>query len=104
MPLRSDVAGETVVVTGAAGFIGSHLVEGLLARGALVRAVDNFATGRPSNLEFVDALPSDVRARYQFVEADIRDQDAMDDVLDGAYGVLHEAALPSVARSVIQIA
>lgn len=100
MSLRSDVASEVVVVTGAAGFIGSHLVEGLLARGAVVRGVDNFATGRHSNLDFIDALPAETRSRYTFVEADIRDQDAMDEVFDGAYGVLHQAALPSVARSV----
>ena len=88
------------VVTGGAGFVGSHLCDALRARDWEVVAVDNFVTGRRANLDFVDALPAETRSRYTFVEADIRDQDAMDEVFDGAYGVLHQAALPSVARSV----
>jgi UDP-glucose 4-epimerase len=89
-----------VVVTGAAGFIGSHLVEGLLARDYRVRALDNFSTGRRDNLSFVATLSSDARRRFELVEGDIRDARVLAHVLADAHGVLHEAALPSVARSV----
>jgi UDP-N-acetylglucosamine/UDP-N-acetyl-alpha-D-glucosaminouronate 4-epimerase len=90
----------TVLVTGAAGFIGSHLVDGLLASGASVRALDNFSTGRRENLSFVDALPAATRARYTLIEGDIRDAALIAGAVRGVDGVLHHAALPSVARSV----
>ncbi|SHG37447.1 NAD-dependent epimerase/dehydratase family protein [Halobaculum gomorrense] len=85
----------TALVTGVAGFIGSNLADSLLDRGYDVRGVDNFTTGRKQNLE--DLYPKD---DFVFHEADIRDTDAMTDVTDGADHVFHQAAVPSVPRSV----
>ena len=84
--------GETVLVTGAAGFIGSHLVDALLERGARVRAFDNLATGRKENLS-----PS--AERIEFLEADIRDAGACREACRGVSVVFHQAALGSIPRS-----
>jgi nucleoside-diphosphate-sugar epimerase len=81
------------LVTGAAGFIGSNIVEELVKRGADVRAVDNFATGRRANIEGL--LP-----RIDFVEGDISDPETATRLVRGVDFVLHQAALPSVPRSV----
>lgn len=86
------------MVTGAAGFIGSNLVERLLSDGHAVRAFDNFATGRRVNLE--EAVAADAASRFTLIEGDVRDQDALAKAVDGADYVLHQAALPSVQRSV----
>ena len=83
----------TTLVTGAAGFIGSHLVDALLDRGDRVRALDNFATGRPENL-------AHVRDRIELVTASLLDRDALARACDGVDVIFHEAALPSVPRSV----
>jgi UDP-glucose 4-epimerase len=83
----------TYLVTGGAGFIGSHLVEALLKRGDHVRVLDNLSTGRMSNL---DAFMADIA----FHQADIRDLDAVRVAAQGADVILHQAALPSVLRSV----
>ena len=85
----------TALVTGAAGFIGSNLAQALLDRGYRVRGVDNFATGRRSNLE-----PLSLREEFSFREADIRDADAMADAVDGVDFLFHQAAVASVPRSV----
>src|SRR5580698_4077883 len=82
------------LITGAAGFIGSSLVCSLLDRGDEVRGVDNFATGRRENL-------SEVLSRMDFREADLLDLDAMHSACDGVDFVLHQAAIPSVPKSVI---
>src|SRR5271166_5134334 len=82
------------LVTGAAGFIGSSLVRTLLERGDEVRGVDNFATGRRENL-------TEVLSRMDFREADILDLDAMHKACAGVDYVLHEAAIPSVPKSVL---
>ncbi|NDJ78483.1 MAG: SDR family oxidoreductase [Chloroflexi bacterium] len=81
------------LVTGGAGFIGSHLVDTLLRDGHHVRVVDNFATGKRENLAHV-ADQIDLR------EVSITDLDAMHDAMQGIEYVFHVAALPSVPRSV----
>lgn len=88
------------VVTGAAGFIGSNLVETLLTNGQHVRGLDNFATGHRHNLDEVRANVGEENwSRFQFVEADIRDRSACAAVVAGADHILHQAALGSVPRS-----
>jgi len=84
-----------VLVTGGAGFIGSHLVERLLAEGHTVRVLDNFSSGRRQNLAF--AKPD---ASLDVTEGDIRDARAVAEAVAGVDGVFHEAALVSVPRSV----
>ncbi|MCF2164675.1 MULTISPECIES: SDR family oxidoreductase [Halobacterium] len=85
----------TALVTGVAGFIGSHLAKALLHRGYDVHGVDNFATGREQNLNSL--RPND---NFVFYEADIRDADTMADVSQGADYVFHQAADSSVPRSI----
>ena len=81
------------VVTGGAGFIGSAIVRALLREGARVVVADNLLTGRESNLE-------EVRKAIEFVRADIRQYDEIAPLLRGAAVVFHEAAIPSVPRSI----
>jgi nucleoside-diphosphate-sugar epimerase len=82
------------VVTGGAGFIGSALVRGLLREGASkVVVIDNLLTGRAENLD-------EVRPSVEYHNADIRDYDAIAPILRGADVVFHEAAIPSVPRSI----
>jgi nucleoside-diphosphate-sugar epimerase len=81
------------LVTGGAGFIGSHIVRRLVAQGDQVSVVDNFLTGSRSNL-------SGVLDKVELIEGDIRDAELMRDVMKGVEYCLHEAALPSVPRSV----
>lgn len=89
------------LVTGAAGFIGSHLVETLLLLGQEVRAVDNFATGYRHNLlEIRKRVGEEAWSRFTFHEADIRDQNVCTKAVAGVNYVLHQAALGSVPRSV----
>jgi UDP-N-acetylglucosamine 4-epimerase len=89
------------LVTGAAGFIGSHLVEHLLKLDQEVVGLDNLATGRRENLADVLALVSPAQAgRFQFVEGDIRDPETCARACAGAELVLHQAALGSVPRSI----
>jgi UDP-N-acetylglucosamine 4-epimerase len=93
-------AGGRWLVTGAAGFIGSNIVEALIAADQEVVGLDNFATGHRSNLEEVRAKAGDERwSRFQFMEADIRDREACARAVDGVDFVLHQAALGSVPRS-----
>ena len=80
------------LVTGGAGFIGSHLVEELLRRGERVRVVDNLATGKRANLAH---LP-----KVDFVEGDLADIEIAQRAVKGVEIVLHQAAIPSVPRSV----
>src|ERR1700689_2604439 len=82
------------LVTGAAGFIGSSLVRALLARGEEVRGVDNFSTGRRENV-------GELLHGMDFREADLLDLDAMHKACAGVDYVLHEAAIPSVPKSVL---
>lgn len=81
------------LVTGGAGFIGSHLAEALVKRGERVRVLDNFMTGKGENMApFLD--------RIEFIEGDIRDEATCRRAMAGVEFVLHQAALPSVPRSV----
>ncbi len=82
-----------VLVTGGAGFIGSHLVEALLRRGDQVRVFDNFSTGRRENVQH---LHDDI----ELIEGDLRDFDAVRRAVAGVEVVFHQAALASVQRSV----
>jgi UDP-N-acetylglucosamine/UDP-N-acetylgalactosamine 4-epimerase len=89
------------LVTGAAGFIGSHLVEHLLRLGQTVVALDNFATGHSHNLAEVFTSVGDAAAdRFRLVEGDIRNPEACKEAMAGADYVLHQAALGSVPRSI----
>jgi len=88
------------LVTGAAGFIGSHLAERLLALGQSVVALDNFETGNPENLAAVTARGGAQAARrFQFIEGDVRELDVCRAACAGIDIVLHEAGLGSVPRS-----
>jgi len=80
------------LVTGGAGFIGSALARALLARGDRVRVLDNFFSGKRANL-------AEVSTDIELVEADIRDEAALARALTGVELVFHQAAIPSVPRS-----
>jgi nucleoside-diphosphate-sugar epimerase len=81
------------LVTGGAGFIGSNIAGTLAERGARVRVVDDLSTGHQENIE-------EIGGRVDFVRASVTDREAMRRALDGVEVVFHEAAIPSVPRSV----
>jgi UDP-glucose 4-epimerase len=81
------------LVTGGAGFIGSHLVDALVRQGARVKVIDNLSTGRKENLK-------DAAARIEFHEGDIRDVNLLPRLMDGVEVVFHQAAVVSVPLSV----
>ena len=91
---RIEANPRTWLVTGAAGFIGSHLVEKLLALGQRVIGLDNFSTGRRANLAFPD------QQNFRFIEGDIRHLETCRKACGQAELVLHQAALGSVPRSI----
>jgi nucleoside-diphosphate-sugar epimerase len=80
------------LVTGGAGFIGSHLSEELVRRGHSVRVADSLITGKRSNLDHVPGV--------EFLEGDLADEPFAKRAVDGVQYVLHQAAIPSVPRSV----
>ena len=84
---------EKYLVTGGAGFIGSHIVEELVKKGHPVRVVDNFITGKRENI-------STFLEKIEFIEGDIRDLEVCRQAAEGMDFVLHQAALPSVPRSI----
>jgi UDP-N-acetylglucosamine 4-epimerase len=89
------------LVTGVAGFIGSHLLEFLLRNGQKVVGLDNFATGHKYNLEKAQAaVDPDQWNNFRFLEGDIRDIDTCQQACSGVNYVLHQAALGSVPRSI----
>src|SRR4026207_1664906 len=82
----------TYLVTGGAGFIGSHLVEELVRRGERVRVVDNLSTGKRQNITHLSSV--------ELVEGDLADLEVARRAVGGIDYVLHQAAIPSVPRSV----
>jgi nucleoside-diphosphate-sugar epimerase len=84
---------EKVLVTGGAGFIGSNLAEELIKKGAKVSILDNFVTGFRENLD-------EIGGDFEFVEGDLNDDDKLGAALENVDIVFHQAALPSVPRSV----
>ncbi len=82
-----------ILVTGGGGFIGSNLVERLLRDGREVRVLDNFATGRRENL-------TDLAGEVELIEGDIQSYERVHNAVRGCEVVLHQAALPSVPRSI----
>jgi UDP-glucose 4-epimerase len=85
--------GRLALVTGGAGFIGGHLVEGLLAAGWSVRVIDDLSTGYERNL--VQTMD-----RIDFTRGDIRDVEVLKRIMDGVEVVFHQAAMASVPRSI----
>jgi UDP-glucose 4-epimerase len=83
----------TALVTGGAGFIGSHIAAALMAHGARVRVLDDLSTGHRENLE-------EIGGDLEFIEGSVADEELLRKVLDGVEVVFHEAAIPSVPRSV----
>src|SRR5512143_2642255 len=82
------------LVTGGAGFIGSHIVEELIKRGDDVRVLDNFSSGKRENLE-------NLAARPEIIAGDLRDADTVASAVRGMDVVFHLAALVSVAQSML---
>lgn len=91
--MSAGARGLSALVTGGAGFIGGHLVEALLESGCRVRVLDDFATGREQNL-------AGCRDRIELLRGDVRDAAAVARAVEGVDWVFHQAALPSVPRSV----
>jgi nucleoside-diphosphate-sugar epimerase len=83
------------LVTGGAGFIGSSLARALIARGDRVRVIDNFSSGKRENL-------ADIADRVELVEGDILDDRALSRAIEGVELVFHEAAIPSVPKSMAE--
>jgi UDP-N-acetylglucosamine 4-epimerase len=91
-----DLSSSSFLVTGGAGFIGSHIVEYLIKKGAgKVRVLDNYSTGSPENIEEFRSNPS-----FEMIEGDIRDLETCGTALNGIDYLMHEAALGSVPRSI----
>lgn len=82
-----------VLVTGGAGFIGSNLADELIRQGARVNIIDDFTTGFRENLD-------EIKGDFDFIEGDINDDSAVAKAIEGVEIVFHQAALPSVPRSV----
>ena len=81
------------LVTGGAGFIGSNIVGELLKKNETVRVIDNFSTGKRENLsQYMDTI--------ELIEGDIRSYHIVAEAVDGIDIILHQAALPSVPRSI----
>lgn len=93
---HQDLSADSFLVTGGAGFIGSHIAEYLLKNGAgKVRVLDNFSNGFQKNIELLQRYN-----RFEFIEGDIRNLDVCRKACEGIHYVSHQAALGSVPRSI----
>ncbi len=98
---RINASRKLWLVTGAAGFIGSNLIETLLALGQEVVGLDNFATGHQRNLDEVERIVgSEAWLRFRFIKGDVRNVTDCQEACAGVHHVLHQAALGSVPRSI----
>src|ERR1041384_617388 len=95
--LEATVRSGSYLVTGGAGFIGSHLVDALLARGARVFALDDLSTGRLSNLDAAEGQPD-----FRFVQGSVLDEVVVDELVNQCEVVVHLAAAVGVKRVVEQ--
>jgi UDP-glucose 4-epimerase len=84
---------QTILVTGGAGFIGSHVVEMLAHRGDKIRLLDNFSTGSVENLELIEG-------EIEIIEGDITDVNVVTEAVQGITGIIHLAAISGVQRSI----
>jgi UDP-glucose 4-epimerase len=91
---------DVILVTGGAGFIGSHLVDALLGAGRHVRVLDDFSTGNAANLRGAEALAAVHGGSFQLIAGDVRDEDKVREAVDGCEAVCHLAAVASVTQSV----
>jgi UDP-glucose 4-epimerase len=92
-PIFQEQGALVILVTGGAGFIGSHLVQRLVTQGERVRVLDNFSNGFRENLERI-------RGEFEFIEGDLRNTDDVRRAVEGAEVIFHEGALGSVPRSI----
>ncbi len=95
---RTDWRGRQVLVTGGAGFIGSHLVERLVEMGAVVRVLDNFTTGKRENIAHL--LARGDGGQVELLKGSLTDEGIVRKAVEGMEIVFHQGALPSVTRSV----
>jgi UDP-N-acetylglucosamine 4-epimerase len=107
--IKEKLSGEKKVwiVTGGAGFIGSHIAETLLALGQTVRVIDNLSTGKMSNIKYLEGClkelhNSGIQAEFNFYQGSICDLGFLSDVIPGADFILHQGALGSVPRSIVE--
>lgn len=107
--LKDKVSNEqkTWVVTGGAGFIGSHIADALLSLGQNVRVIDNLSTGKISNIKYLEAKQNEcagngIHSSFHFHEGSICDLDFLSKVIPGADYILHQGALGSVPRSIVE--
>jgi nucleoside-diphosphate-sugar epimerase len=89
----NNLKDKKIVVTGGAGFIGSHIVDKLVSLGAKVVVIDDLSTGKIENI--IHNLP-----QIEFINETITNTQKLVDIFEGAYGIIHQAALPSVPRSI----
>ncbi len=92
-----ETTSEIWLVTGVAGFIGSHIAETLLNCGQTVYGVDNFSTGKQQNIDLLNNISKD---KFKFFETDINNREAITSLVSKCSYVIHQAALGSVPRSV----